>query len=275
MSYWCKTLWLPLQLSSPISVRISQSLSPPLPFAHSIFLTACVPSLCLSFTICLLFRLSVLCSMCQLVRGEWLRVPCHDPSRSVQWLGFEALRRYRQAKGLEGDEEACFTLRTCQGGERLHPDDAINDVLKDKDFVELGKDGTRRGVPVLFQTHQWELISKMLFISSHWRGRQDSSLQHDCVSFNCKKSSRTHVLHNRIYYWMTLWIFFFLQVLKIQISSEMWKLWAWTCLKCYWESKTHYIHVLTLCNIIFTAVCLSVFLSACLPVCLSDRKSVV
>ncbi|XP_067111139.1 histidine ammonia-lyase-like [Osmerus mordax] len=56
----------------------------------------------------------------------------------------------RAFKSLQAsrDEEACFTLRICQGGELMYPDDAINDVLKDKDFVELSKDGTRRGCPV-------------------------------------------------------------------------------------------------------------------------------
>ncbi|KAF1372625.1 hypothetical protein PFLUV_G00267800 [Perca fluviatilis] len=72
------------------------------------------------------------------VRGEWFRVPRGGPSASVRSLGSEALRRYRQAKKLEdGDGEREFSMRRCQGGELLHPEDRAEDVLEDEDFVQM------------------------------------------------------------------------------------------------------------------------------------------
>uniref|UniRef100_A0A8C9YSN7 Histidine ammonia-lyase n=1 Tax=Sander lucioperca TaxID=283035 RepID=A0A8C9YSN7_SANLU len=74
------------------------------------------------------------------VRGEWFRVPFGGPSASVRSLGSEALRRYHQAKKLEdGDREREFSMRRCQGGELLHPEDRAEDVLEDEDFVQMGK----------------------------------------------------------------------------------------------------------------------------------------
>lgn len=74
------------------------------------------------------------------VRGQWFRVPCGSPSASVQSLGSEALRRYRQAKKLEdGGGEMEFSMRRCLAGELLHPEDRAEDVLEDNDFVRLGK----------------------------------------------------------------------------------------------------------------------------------------
>lgn len=77
-------------------------------------------------------------SLC--VRGEWFRVPCGGPSASVRSLGSEALRRYHQAKKLEdGGREREFSMRRCQCGELLDPEDRAEDVLQDNDFVQLGK----------------------------------------------------------------------------------------------------------------------------------------
>ncbi len=74
------------------------------------------------------------------VRGEWFRVPCSSPSASVQSLGSEALRRYHEAKKMDGrDRDMEFSMRRCWCGELLHPDDRTEDVLKDNDFVHLGK----------------------------------------------------------------------------------------------------------------------------------------
>ena len=87
------------------------------------------------------------------VRGEWLRVPCSSPAASVQWLGCEALRRYGQAMRLEeAHQEVGFTVRRCQGGELLHPEDLLKDILEDNEFVQLGKDsvGQRRYLYSLF-----------------------------------------------------------------------------------------------------------------------------
>ena len=75
------------------------------------------------------------------VRGEWFRVPCGGPSASVQSLGAEALRRYREFKKLEdADGDVEFSMRRCGNGELLHPQDKAEDVLEDNDFVQIGKD---------------------------------------------------------------------------------------------------------------------------------------
>ncbi|XP_041832938.1 histidine ammonia-lyase-like [Melanotaenia boesemani] len=72
------------------------------------------------------------------VLGEWLRVPTSGPSVSIQSLGDEALRRYYWTKRLEpGDKQIGFSMRRCQGGELLHPEDQVKDVLEDDDFVQL------------------------------------------------------------------------------------------------------------------------------------------
>uniref|UniRef100_A0A8C6P0A6 Histidine ammonia-lyase n=1 Tax=Nothobranchius furzeri TaxID=105023 RepID=A0A8C6P0A6_NOTFU len=73
------------------------------------------------------------------VRGEWFRVPSGGPSVSIQKLGHEALCRYFRAKKLEhGDRHVEFSMHRCQGGELLHPEDRVEDVLEDNDFVQLG-----------------------------------------------------------------------------------------------------------------------------------------
>ncbi|KAG2459778.1 HUTH lyase, partial [Polypterus senegalus] len=73
------------------------------------------------------------------VRDEWLTVPCKDLTCTVHWLGLEALRRYTKNKPDNGDpvNEVCFTMRKCQGKGVLDPDDTLEEVLEDNDFVEL------------------------------------------------------------------------------------------------------------------------------------------
>ncbi|XP_067914874.1 histidine ammonia-lyase isoform X2 [Heterodontus francisci] len=75
------------------------------------------------------------------VREEWLTVPCKDTSASVRWLGREALRRYIKNKpdngGLSCVSSTQFLVRRCQGLGLLDPDDVIEDVLEDNDFVEV------------------------------------------------------------------------------------------------------------------------------------------
>uniref|UniRef100_A0A8C9WCF2 Histidine ammonia-lyase n=1 Tax=Scleropages formosus TaxID=113540 RepID=A0A8C9WCF2_SCLFO len=76
------------------------------------------------------------------VRGEWLTVPCRDVSCTIRWLGAEALRRYTKNKpdngGIRSVKDTRFVARRCQGRGLLDPDDTIEDVLEDNDFVELG-----------------------------------------------------------------------------------------------------------------------------------------
>ncbi|XP_038666834.1 histidine ammonia-lyase-like isoform X1 [Scyliorhinus canicula] len=74
------------------------------------------------------------------VREEWLTVPCKDTRASVQWLGTEALRRYMKNKpdsGAVSLGNSGFLVRRCQGSSLLDPDDAIEDVLEDNDFIEV------------------------------------------------------------------------------------------------------------------------------------------
>lgn len=76
------------------------------------------------------------------VRDEWLTVPCKDPSYTIQWLGLEAIKRYTKNKpdngGIKSVKDISFVARRCQGQGLLDPDDTIEDVLEDNDFVELG-----------------------------------------------------------------------------------------------------------------------------------------
>ncbi|XP_072097509.1 histidine ammonia-lyase-like [Mobula birostris] len=76
------------------------------------------------------------------VKGEWLTVPCKDPSYNIQWLGQEALRCYMKAKADGGGrgctEDIKFLVKCCQGQSLLDPNDAIKDVLQDKDFIQIG-----------------------------------------------------------------------------------------------------------------------------------------
>ncbi|XP_076861251.1 histidine ammonia-lyase-like isoform X2 [Brachyhypopomus gauderio] len=72
------------------------------------------------------------------VRGDWLVVPCDDPSTSVRWLGTEALRRYTRAHPGEGiSGQPSFTLRRCADRGLLDVEDSISAVLDDNDFLEL------------------------------------------------------------------------------------------------------------------------------------------
>ncbi|KAG8578027.1 hypothetical protein GDO81_010363 [Engystomops pustulosus] len=79
------------------------------------------------------------------VRGEWLSVPCKDPSKTIRCLGKEALRRYIKNKpdngGFETLENVKFYLRRCKGLGLLDLDDKIEDALEDNEFVEVVMEG--------------------------------------------------------------------------------------------------------------------------------------
>lgn len=76
------------------------------------------------------------------IRDEWLAVPCRDTKNSIQWLGYEALKRYIKNKpdngGIKAVKDTRFVVRRCQSLGLLDADDTIEDVLEDNDFVELG-----------------------------------------------------------------------------------------------------------------------------------------
>lgn len=89
------------------------------------------------------------------VRGEWLRVPLGGPSTSVRMLGTDALQRYQQVKGHEdGERSVRFSMQRCRGGEILHLDDKLDDVLEDNDFVHMGTLLRH----VCLDADQWQLI---------------------------------------------------------------------------------------------------------------------
>ncbi|KAM4036430.1 histidine ammonia-lyase [Anomaloglossus baeobatrachus] len=79
------------------------------------------------------------------VRGEWLSVPCKDPSKTIRCLGKEALRRYIKNKPDNGGfvtlENVKFYLRRCKGLGLLDLDDKLEDSLEDNEFVEVVVEG--------------------------------------------------------------------------------------------------------------------------------------
>uniref|UniRef100_A0A667ZGM5 Histidine ammonia-lyase n=1 Tax=Myripristis murdjan TaxID=586833 RepID=A0A667ZGM5_9TELE len=79
------------------------------------------------------------------IRDEWLAVPCRDTTNTIQWLGYEALKRYVKNKpdngGIPAVKDIRFVVRRCQGLGLLDADDSIDDVLEDNDFVELAIEG--------------------------------------------------------------------------------------------------------------------------------------
>ncbi|XP_003967702.1 histidine ammonia-lyase [Takifugu rubripes] len=79
------------------------------------------------------------------IRDEWLAVPCRDTKNTIQWLGYEALKRYIKNKpdngGIKAVKDTRFVVRRCQSLGLLDADDTIEDVLEDNDFVELAIEG--------------------------------------------------------------------------------------------------------------------------------------
>ncbi|XP_063783651.1 histidine ammonia-lyase isoform X2 [Pseudophryne corroboree] len=79
------------------------------------------------------------------VRGEWLAVPCKDPTKTIRCLGKEALRRYIKNKpdngGFESLEDVKFYLRRCKGLGLLDLDDTLEDALENNEFVEVVVEG--------------------------------------------------------------------------------------------------------------------------------------
>ncbi|KAG8192722.1 hypothetical protein JTE90_009745 [Oedothorax gibbosus] len=75
------------------------------------------------------------------VRGEWFTVPCTVSSATVRYIGEEALRRYCKIKPesshVSGREEKIYQIRKTKGGALLDPDDPVNAVLDDNDFVSV------------------------------------------------------------------------------------------------------------------------------------------
>eukprot|EP00092_Neocalanus_flemingeri_P003503 GFUD01003757.1.p1 GENE.GFUD01003757.1~~GFUD01003757.1.p1 ORF type:complete len:676 (-),score=161.97 GFUD01003757.1:197-2224(-) len=73
------------------------------------------------------------------VRGDWFQVPC-KAGKSIRWLGGEALKRYlklRPPSFVPNREEVVNDIRKTLGGAILDPEDRIEDVLDDNDFVQI------------------------------------------------------------------------------------------------------------------------------------------
>ncbi|CAL1294671.1 unnamed protein product [Larinioides sclopetarius] len=75
------------------------------------------------------------------VRGEWFAVPCTRSSTTVRFVGEEALRKYQklrpQSSHVSGRDEKIYQIRKTKGGAILDPDDQVNHVLDDNDFVSV------------------------------------------------------------------------------------------------------------------------------------------
>ena len=76
------------------------------------------------------------------IRDEWLLIPCKTSECTVEWLGNEALHRYRGLKGYIKNNDQVQEIRKSQGGSLLFPDDPVEDVLDDNDFIYVGKSKT-------------------------------------------------------------------------------------------------------------------------------------
>lgn len=72
------------------------------------------------------------------VRGDWFAVPCKG-TETVEWLGQEALRRYRKVQhGAFIDRpESVYEIRTTRGGAILDFDDVIKTVIDNDDFISV------------------------------------------------------------------------------------------------------------------------------------------
>ena len=74
------------------------------------------------------------------VRGDWFHVPCKSNKLTIRWLGEETLRRFlklRPPSFVPNREEKVHDIRKTLGGAILDPEDKIEDVLDDNDFVSI------------------------------------------------------------------------------------------------------------------------------------------
>merc|ERR1719193_113876 len=74
------------------------------------------------------------------VRGDWFQVPCKSNKLTIKWLSDDALRRYlklRPPSFVPNRDENVHEIRKTLGGAILDPEDRIEDVLDDNDFVSI------------------------------------------------------------------------------------------------------------------------------------------
>ena len=74
------------------------------------------------------------------IRDEWMVVPSKDDSNTVEWLGNQALSRYRQMHGFVPEDDVARIIKVSVGC-RLSPSDLLVDVLDDDAFVKVGECG--------------------------------------------------------------------------------------------------------------------------------------
>ncbi|XP_070559215.1 histidine ammonia-lyase-like isoform X1 [Ptychodera flava] len=88
------------------------------------------------------------------VLNDWVVVPCKNGQDTIAWLGDEAVRRYVKNKPAT-TRGGCnvignvLELRTAQAGSLLDPDDHIQDVVDDNDFIitVLESDEKHKDIP--------------------------------------------------------------------------------------------------------------------------------
>ena len=72
----------------------------------------------------------------------FLWVPFFVGSKTIRWLGEEALKRYLKLKPpsfVPNRQEVVHDIRKTVGGAICDPDDILIDVLDDNDYVAIGK----------------------------------------------------------------------------------------------------------------------------------------
>lgn len=112
-----------------------------------------------------------LVSVC--IGGEWLRVPRGRSSASVHELATGALRRFYQAKGVkeDGERKKRFSVQKCSTGEILLPDENVEEVLQDHEFLNLGMRGSKTSVDILISDCKLTRIHEsFLFFSKVFAG---------------------------------------------------------------------------------------------------------
>ena len=75
-------------------------------------------------------------------KDTWIGHFSSAGKESMRWLGDEALRRYLKLKPpsyVPNRQEVVLDIRKTVGGAICDPEDIIEDVLDDNDFISIGK----------------------------------------------------------------------------------------------------------------------------------------
>ena len=71
--------------------------------------------------------------------GKWNALPCGDGDKPISWIVDEMKSRFKLIAG----DITCNVLLSNGSASELHKADLIKSVLKDQDFVYLGKKKTK------------------------------------------------------------------------------------------------------------------------------------